>query len=86
MCIICVEFQSKKLSPAEVLKNISEMKDTIGEEHAKEIVKMLFSDATIDEQVEILQDALAGGATHVREGRKSKSDSESDEDWNLRSD
>ena len=67
MCIICVEFQSKKLSPAEVLKNISEMKDTIGEEHAKEIVKMLFSDAT-------------------REGRKSKPDSESDEDWNFRSD
>ena len=45
MCMICVEFQSKKMSPIEALKNVTEMKDKIGEEHAKEVVKMLFSDA-----------------------------------------
>ena len=51
MCIICVEFQSKKMSPIEALKNVAEMKETIGEDHAKEVVKMLFSDAIKNRRV-----------------------------------
>jgi hypothetical protein len=33
------------MSPIEALRNVAEMKNNIGEEHAKEVVKMLFSDA-----------------------------------------
>jgi len=51
MCIICIEFQSKKMSPIEALRNVAEMKDDIGEEHAKEVVKMLFSDAIKNRRV-----------------------------------
>ena len=45
MCIICVEFQSNKLTATEALKNVSEMQDSISETHAKEVLKMIFMDS-----------------------------------------
>tara|TARA_Y100000593_G_C4310100_1_gene337939 strand:+ start:189 stop:365 length:177 start_codon:yes stop_codon:yes gene_type:complete len=41
MCIICVEFQSKKLTPFEAVRNLSEMQEIVGEEHVKEVLNLI---------------------------------------------
>ena len=37
MCIICLELDKKKLSPWEARRNLSEMVENIGPEHAREV-------------------------------------------------
>ena len=37
MCIICLELEKNKLSPWEAKKNLTEMVDKIGQEHAIEV-------------------------------------------------
>ena len=37
MCIICVELDKNKLTPWEARKNLTEMVDKIGDEHAREV-------------------------------------------------
>ena len=37
MCIICVELDKNKLSPWEAKRNLTEMVENIGEEHAREV-------------------------------------------------
>jgi hypothetical protein len=37
MCLICVEYEKGKLKIGEAIKNLSEMRELIGEDHAKEV-------------------------------------------------
>lgn len=37
MCIICLEMEKNKLSPWEAKRNLSEMVEKIGAEHAREV-------------------------------------------------
>lgn len=41
MCIICVEFQKQRLTFQEARRNLGEMVDSIGEDHAQEVKSML---------------------------------------------
>ena len=41
MCLICVQYQSGKLTPKEALRNIGEMKSYIDQGHFEETVKFL---------------------------------------------
>lgn len=41
MCIICVELEKNKLSPWEARKNLTEMVEKIGPEHALEVDKKI---------------------------------------------
>jgi len=43
MCIICVEFEKGKLSLGEAIRNYGEMKETLSEEHQKEMEEGLFN-------------------------------------------
>tara|TARA_Y100000310_G_scaffold159347_1_gene158907 strand:- start:136 stop:354 length:219 start_codon:yes stop_codon:yes gene_type:complete len=72
MCIICVEFQSNKLTANEALKNLSEMQDEVNEEHAREVLKMIVVDSI--------------RKNRRKPKSKNKSESESDEDWKYGSD
>jgi len=44
VCLICIEYQKEKLSFEEVISNLQEIRDTISEEHEKEIYEMLWED------------------------------------------
>ena len=48
MCIICVELDKKTLSPWEAKRNLSEMVEKIGDEHAREVENKI-SDAIYEE-------------------------------------
>ena len=41
MCLICVQYESGKLTPKEALRNIGEMKSYINEKHYEETVEFL---------------------------------------------
>ncbi len=41
MCLICVHFEQSKLTNQEAWNNLSEMRDTLDEEHAKEVEDMI---------------------------------------------
>jgi hypothetical protein len=41
MCLICVDFQRQKLTGFEARRALGEMREKIGEEHAKEVDEML---------------------------------------------
>lgn len=44
MCLICVEYNLKKLTINEAYRNLQEMKEILPEEHVEEIEKMLEHD------------------------------------------
>lgn len=48
MCIICIEMDKKKLSPWEAKRNLSEMVEKIGHEHALEVDRKI-SEAIYEE-------------------------------------
>lgn len=48
MCIICIEMEKNKLSPWEARRNLGEMVEKIGPEHAREVEKAI-SDAIFQE-------------------------------------
>ncbi len=48
MCIICVEMDKNKLSPWEAKKNLGEMVEKIGQEHAIEVENKI-SEAIFEE-------------------------------------
>jgi len=48
MCIICIELDKNKLSPWEARRNLGEMVEKIGHEHAREVENKI-SDAIYDE-------------------------------------
>jgi len=41
MCLICIHFEQDKLTNQEAWNNLSEMRDTIDEEHAQEVEDMI---------------------------------------------
>ena len=41
MCLICVDFELKRLTNQEAWNNLSEMRGTINEEHAEEVENMI---------------------------------------------
>ena len=41
MCLICIDFELKKLTNLEAWNNLSEMRVALGEEHAEEVEKMI---------------------------------------------
>ena len=41
MCLVCIEYSKGKLKINEAIRNISEMKESIGEEHHDEVLTML---------------------------------------------
>ena len=43
MCLICIDLQSKKLTPFEALSNYGEIIDTIDEDHAPELLNLISS-------------------------------------------
>ncbi len=57
MCIICVQLESDKLTAHEAYRNLSEMKESMSEEHIleveEEIYKKLFSRASDIEDKEL---------------------------------
>ena len=44
MCLICVEYEKGKLKIKEALRNLEEMKESVGEEHYDEIREILIED------------------------------------------
>ena len=48
MCIICIEMDKKTLSPWEAKRNLSEMAEQIGQDHALEVDKKI-SEAIYEE-------------------------------------
>jgi hypothetical protein len=48
MCIICIEMDKNTLSPWEARRNLSEMVEKIGHDHAREVDKKI-SDAIFEE-------------------------------------
>ena len=43
MCIICTEYNAGKLSVGEAVRNYGEMKETLSEEHQREMEKNIFN-------------------------------------------
>ena len=43
MCLICVEFQKQRMSAAEARRALGEMRVKVGDEHAKEVERLLKS-------------------------------------------
>jgi hypothetical protein len=41
MCLICVDFQKGRMNMLDARRAIGEMREKIGEEHTREVVKML---------------------------------------------
>ena len=41
MCLICVDFELKRLTNQEAWNNLSEMRDALDEEHAEEVENMI---------------------------------------------
>lgn len=41
MCLICVEFQKQRMSPAEAKRALGEMRSKVGDEHAEEVKRMI---------------------------------------------
>lgn len=41
MCIICVDFQNQRLSLQEARRNLREMVEKVGPEHAREVKRLL---------------------------------------------
>ena len=41
MCLICVHFEQDKLTTQEAWGNLSEMRETLGEQHAEEVENMI---------------------------------------------
>ena len=52
MCLICIEYNLKKLTITEAYRNLQEMKEILSEEHVEEIEKMLEHD-TLQEIYEL---------------------------------
>ena len=52
MCLICVEYNLKKLTINEAYRNLQEMREILPEEHVEEIEKMLEYD-TLQEIYEL---------------------------------
>ncbi|MBT8491715.1 MAG: hypothetical protein KJO07_01535 [Deltaproteobacteria bacterium] len=49
MCLICVEFQKQRMSAAEARRALGEMRIKVGDEHAKQVERML-EDAAKDKK------------------------------------
>ena len=49
MCLICVDFQRQKLTGLEAKRALGEMREKIGDEHAKEVEEMLAKAACVAE-------------------------------------
>ena len=45
MCLICIEYEKNKLTINEALKNLEEMKESVGEEHYDEIKDFLIEES-----------------------------------------
>ncbi len=43
MCIICIDIARNKLSPFEAILNLSEMAESLEDEHVNEVVKLIES-------------------------------------------
>lgn len=54
MCLICVEFQKGKMTIDEGWKNLSEMRETIEEEHITEVEEMLWDAWALQENKEAI--------------------------------
>jgi hypothetical protein len=59
MCLICVQYQSGKLTPKEALQNIGEMKSYVDEEHFKETVEFLNEEKAKEEWTKISKEMNA---------------------------
>lgn len=44
MCLICIEYEKQRLTTREALRNLGEMIDSVGPEHAAEVVKKVLAD------------------------------------------
>ncbi len=51
MCLICVDFQRQKLTGLEAKRALGEMREKIGDEHAKEVEEMLRDAAATAQKV-----------------------------------
>ena len=47
MCMLCVELQTEKLTIQEAYRNYREIKDSLDEEHQKEILRLLYNKSMI---------------------------------------
>jgi len=50
MCIVCVEYEKKKLTTKEALRNLNEMVEQVGEEHHNKIADYLEQQLVFEEQ------------------------------------
>jgi len=42
MCMICIDLEKQKLSTREAFKNLNEMYESLGREHAQEVIEKLW--------------------------------------------
>lgn len=65
MCLICIEYEKKKLTAKEAYRNLGEMKDVIKEEHLEEVMELIWEDLweSFDFQSgELMEDPLTMGS------------------------
>ena len=44
MCLVCIEYEKEKLTIKEGIRNIGEMRESVGEKHFDEVYNMLTED------------------------------------------
>ena len=47
MCMLCVELQTERLTIQEAYRNYREIKDSLDEDHQKEILRLLYNKSMI---------------------------------------
>jgi len=52
VCLICVEYNKNKLTLNEAWKNLHEMYETIGDEHAWEVIDKLWTEERLRDKEE----------------------------------
>jgi len=60
MCLVCIEYSQKKLKAAEALRNLTEMKEQVGEEHYEEASGRIYQEHLEEQLYEYLYDTGFG--------------------------
>ena len=44
MCLVCIEYSKQKLQPSEAMRNVTEMRSEVGEEHYNKAYNQFYDD------------------------------------------
>ena len=53
MCLVCIEYSKQKLTPKEAIRNLREMKETVDDNHYKEVYDKIYEDLLVEEAEEL---------------------------------